>query len=438
MNRIDIIQPNKASALIVLGTTRITDGELYKIRYINSFGHLDCLVALGIGDGIGPDYYTILSDRGTFLVSSIVSSLPDISEAVFGAVYLLVNGEGVWRAHMSKENGWEKEEVLGDHIITCVSDSGLYLLSDGDLQKLSDTLTPGQDKTEDIIDLQTRLAKLEKLMNTETIFLQDYSKPTKDLVITPGLYDLTTKKTLTSKSLAMRDSEIGGNQSLTVESPDINLSRIKVSGTWDRKGSSGVASGNAMLKFYSPEKILIDDLEVTKTSGYNGLEFGLDGKGTLQRLEISGLNFESSISNNAILIFSTADDAEIYIHDCHFSDVSNVLRLSNATGATNVRVVLKNITVDNWDTNPLWAGLVILEDYITQGKENLFGPDNITIVLDNVVGPWGKITAPDDIASLCPDSEKGREDGRQVFYVYHDNGKNLPYDPALYPNIIIE
>lgn len=129
------IQPNKASALIALGTTKMVDGEIYKVRYINSFGNLDCLIALGTGDGVGPNFYTLLSDRGMFLVTSIVSSLPDISRGIFGEVYLLVSPEGIFRCHLSNQTDneiyWEKEEVLGDHLVSCVEDSGMYLVSRG-------------------------------------------------------------------------------------------------------------------------------------------------------------------------------------------------------------------------------------------------------------------------------------------------------------------
>ena len=135
------IQPNKASALIALGTAQMVDGEIYKVRYINSFGNLDCLIALGTGDGVGPNFYTLLSDRGMFLVTSIVSSLPDISKAVFGEVYLLVTSEGIFRCHISNQTdsgvSWEEEEVLGDHLVSCTEDSGMYLVSNGTIKPIN-------------------------------------------------------------------------------------------------------------------------------------------------------------------------------------------------------------------------------------------------------------------------------------------------------------
>lgn len=131
MIEIDSVQPNKSSALVALGLTTMTNGELYKVKYLNSFGQVDCLVALGIGEGVGPDYYTIISDGGEFLVTRVVSSLPDISEAVFGAVFLLVDDSGIYRCHLSEEGEWKKEKVKGDHVVSVSADSGKYFISGG-------------------------------------------------------------------------------------------------------------------------------------------------------------------------------------------------------------------------------------------------------------------------------------------------------------------
>lgn len=127
------IQPNKSSALIALGIMRMTEGEIYKIQYINSFGQIDCLVALGIGDGVGPDYYTIISDGSEFLVNKIVTSLPDISDAVFGSVFLLTTEDGLWRCHISPDHVWAKEKIEGDHIVTCSEDGGKYFIASGNI-----------------------------------------------------------------------------------------------------------------------------------------------------------------------------------------------------------------------------------------------------------------------------------------------------------------
>ena len=44
---------------------------------------------------------------------------------------------------------------------------------------------------------------------------------------------------------------------------------------------------------------------------------------------VENLDFNATLSNNAILIFGTQNNAYIQIKNCHFSDVSNCVRLSN-------------------------------------------------------------------------------------------------------------
>ena len=182
MKQIGKTQPNLSSALVALGTTKMTDGEIYKIQYINSFGHTDYLLGLGTGEGVGPDYYTILSSRREFLVSSIVTSLPDISSAIFGSVYLLVDGDKVYRCHLSEEGQeWEMEEVQGDHILTCLSDSGMYLLSGGRVKKLSDSLVitdPSQAILDKLTNLEDNYAKIVRLTQDEYDNLEEYDPNT--------------------------------------------------------------------------------------------------------------------------------------------------------------------------------------------------------------------------------------------------------------------
>lgn len=141
------IYSNLSSALIALGIMSVKEGEVYKIPYTNQFGEIDFLVALGTGDGVGPKYYTIISDKRLFIVSKIVSELPDVSQGVFGAVYLLMDPDGgVFRCHLSDTNAdegtvWEKEEISGDHMISCTEDAGLYFLRGGSLSGFSSSLS---------------------------------------------------------------------------------------------------------------------------------------------------------------------------------------------------------------------------------------------------------------------------------------------------------
>lgn len=84
----EVTHKNKASALVVLNTLTIKEGEILKIKYYTSSGQKDSLVAIGIGNGVGPSYYTLVSDQSIPLITSILDYRPDVSDMVSGAIYL--------------------------------------------------------------------------------------------------------------------------------------------------------------------------------------------------------------------------------------------------------------------------------------------------------------------------------------------------------------
>lgn len=84
----EVTHKNKASALVVLNTLTIKEGEILKIKYYTSSGQEDSLVAIGIGNGVGPSYYTLVSDQSIPLITSILDYRPDVSDMVSGAIYL--------------------------------------------------------------------------------------------------------------------------------------------------------------------------------------------------------------------------------------------------------------------------------------------------------------------------------------------------------------
>ena len=86
--QLDVTHKNKASALVVLNTLTIKEGEILKIKYYTSSGQEDSLVAIGIGNGVGPSYYTLVSDQSIPLITSILDYRPDVSDMVSGAIYL--------------------------------------------------------------------------------------------------------------------------------------------------------------------------------------------------------------------------------------------------------------------------------------------------------------------------------------------------------------
>lgn len=219
---------------------------------------------------------------------------------------------------------------------------------------------------------------------------------------------------------------------------DVKLTDIAVGGNLPKSVS------NAGMSINNNGDVVIDGGSWDQT-GYNAIEIGLASGKSPKNVTIQNLNMTSDMSNNAILIFGTQDDAVINIKDCNFAKVSNVLRLSNDTNATGVTVNIENVTVEQWDSNPDWAGFLILEDWKNQNpaEANVFSKDKITINIKNLVHNGKKVTVPQgDYSKVITTGDAET----QVIYMWNnyeteDNkAAFVPYEGNVdrYPTITIE
>lgn len=94
---------NRTSALIKLNITMMEPGTLYILRYTNSGNKVDSLFALGTASGHGPNCYSLISDQSMPTIADIVFEYPDVTEVLYGEVYLLV--ENATRNDDYEENG---------------------------------------------------------------------------------------------------------------------------------------------------------------------------------------------------------------------------------------------------------------------------------------------------------------------------------------------
>lgn len=162
---------------------------------------------------------------------------------------------------------------------------------------------------------------------------------------------------------------------------------------------------------------------------YNAIEIGLNGT-VAKGVNIDGLTVNGKLANNAISIFDWAENATITVSNCHFADVSNVIRVSNKS---NVPATFNfvNCTVDKWETNPTYAGFLLMEDYTSQtadqaATENRF--HNIKITFTNCVGPNG--------VKLVGSGADFNNPDHQWAYLYCDNGGIVAYDADRWPTIV--
>lgn len=250
---------------------------------------------------------------------------------------------------------------------------------------------------------------------------------------------MTQSKSFIGKSVKLGNIDLSSESStksvLNIVANDSELDNLTLSGTWSRS-----VGGNTMISLNNAQNVTVSDVEVSRTGGYNAVEIGLDGKGTTKSVVIDGLEISSSLSNNGINIFSFEDNANVIIKNCHFTEVSNPIRISNMTYAKNVNITIQDCTFDTWESNtPAYAGLILLQDHTSTSTEvfnekNPFATFNITI--DNVTGPYGKIASGQTMEEICASQNAEK----QLVYMYVDKATPtlIPYTSDKYPTITIK
>lgn len=250
---------------------------------------------------------------------------------------------------------------------------------------------------------------------------------------------MTQSKSFIGKSVKLGNVNLSSESStksvLNIVANDSELDNLTLSGTWSRS-----VGGNTMISLNNAQNVTVSDVEVSRTGGYNAVEIGLDGKGTVKSVVIDGLEISSSLSNNGINIFSFEDNANIVIKNCHFTEVSNPIRISNMTYAKNVNITIQDCTFDKWESGtPAYAGLILLQDHTSTSTEvfnekNPFATFNITI--DNVTGPYGKIASGQTMEEICASQNAEK----QLVYMYVDKATPalIHYASDKYPTITIK
>ena len=169
-------------------------------------------------------------------------------------------------------------------------------------------------------------------------------------------------------------------------------------------GSITTDVSNAAIRVTTNEDVVITNSNIGQ-SGYNSIEIGLAAGSAPKSVLIKDCDFTGNMSNNAISIFATADNCVVTIENCHFTKVSNVLRLSNRTNATGIKVNFVNCSWDQLDSDTYWKGVVICQDYTSTSKAetieaNRFGNNKIAISFTDCVGENGTpVTLAEDGSS---------------------------------------
>lgn len=295
-------------------------------------------------------------------------------------------------------------------------------------------------------DLTSRDQQLQRQLNAALALIDDLRRETAQeitidtsnasvdkveervVLVTSGHNAQTTS--VKAKAIFSDGLSIESGRVLLHAAESVDLKNVTTSGDLAKSVSNAAWSINTSgsVNFVS---------SVLEQTGYNAIEIGLDNTAA-REINIKDVDFESKLSNNAILVFDTQDYAVVNIENCHFVDCSNAIRISNRSNV-HVTVNIKNCTIDKWDSNNEFAGMVILEDYTSKSAEesktaDRFNADKVTINIINCNGPQGKITAPEDMSTII-----GSQDQNQLIYVYNDKEGFVPYqdNEKRYPKIVI-
>ena len=363
------------------------------------------------------------------------------------------------------------DEALQNSITTALSDSKSYTDSEiakevtraEEAESMLEESKADKEHTHQISEVETLQTVLDtkltldevkaiineqiyKLFNTVVVdtadfYTADTTNPNESytLVGDGETISMTQSKSFIGKSVKLANVNLSSESStksvLNVVANDSELDNLTLSGSWSKN-----VGGNTMVTLNNAQNVTVSNVGIDRTGGYNAVEIGLDGKGTVKSVVIDGLEISSSLSNNGINIFSFEDNANIIIKNCHFAEVSNPIRISNMTYAKNVNITIQDCTFDSWESNTAaYAGVILLQDHTSASTEefnekNPFATFNITI--DNVTGPYGKIGSGQTMEDICASQIVNK----QLVYMYVDKATPtlIPYASDKYPTITIK
>lgn len=287
--------------------------------------------------------------------------------------------------------------------------------------------------TDRLVALEAQLVALKQTDVATVTAAADLAQADKDLIITIA-EPISGTTTVEGKSIEVKELTTNNATTIFKTEGDVTMKNLTTTGDLPK------ATANAQVRIVSGDYVRITDSAIDQT-GYNAIEIGLGtGSGPMatKSITIDNMKFNSTLSNNAILIFATEDGSVVTISNCTFKKCSNPVRLSNAKGG-KVTLNLVNCEFTEWDSNDMWAGIVIMQDYTSGSVEaiqanNLFGPDKVTINLINCTHAGKKITMPEDIATVCGTNDAAT----QLFYVWSNEEGLVAYDADRYPVINIQ
>ena len=285
----------------------------------------------------------------------------------------------------------------------------------------------------DMISEHSDTSVITTLPEDESTFVSDKKLILTDVILSD---DTNSMWNLKGKAVILNNSNAENVTIRATADEEIVFTDNIINGTLPKSVS------NAMLSINTDDEVVIKGCDIGQ-NGYNCVEIGLNDTAP-KKVTIKNCNFTGTLSNNAISIFATADNAVVNIENCNFSSVSNVLRLSNRTNATGVKIRFTNCTWDHLEDDPEYKAVVICQDYTSASQAetieaNRFGSNKIEITFNNCTGEDGNIvTLPEDsswagtgegklvyvFANKWDNEERGKVPYADYFEMFPDIGVN--------------
>lgn len=374
-----------------------------------------------------------------------------IMQALFGDIsndltckfdMLVTQGEEVPSViYRYKDESTDQTLNAGDYMV-CYSDQKYTAVSQSTFEANYTLQEPSDPEAEvntaKIEQYETLISYLqEKLYNTQVPSTEPvaasndnatFSDPEKDITLSSEAA-LTTTLSVTAKSISAKDLTIENTLAKLTATGPIFVNNFSTSGDLPKSTS------NAGLSINTSGIVQITGGTWEQT-GYNGIEVGLSNSSPYA-VTIADMDFDTTFSNNAILVFSHAEGAIITIQNIHVKRCSNFLRLSNRLNKP-CTVNIIDCVIDHWEETPDYAGMILLQDYTALDKnaaiaDARFSADKLRINFINCYGPYGKIVAPENNADIFG---SGIVD-KQLMYIYCNGNALLKYADyaALYPTV---
>ena len=289
---------------------------------------------------------------------------------------------------------------------------------DGNIQALLLQMETLQRKIEDLKSLDYEVVVLYDGSDTE------YTNKEKDFQLSGSV---NAPLIIAGRSTTLKEAVMKAVYSEILVTEDITIKDVEMTGTLVK------SSSNAIFKLHSDGYVTVRDCKITPESAYNGIEVNLT-QGLAKSVIIDNLDFDGHFINNGISIFGMAEGGVVTISNCHFKELSNILRISNRTNS-HWTVNLINCTCDKWESGQ-YAGAILLQDY-TSGSRDEANRNNIfaklTINIQNLTKPDGtKLVAPDDMADIC-----STQNDNQIIYMW-DEWRNFTEYGEYFPTINIQ